>query len=116
MSSAATISSPTFRRCRRASLRVRKVGRAGSLDRQSVGVIARSLISRSHSRELALECGYNAASIRERIYSDSGLADEIGSLVDECFRTAVEQFDSAAKILKARRRRDSDRYRSRANA
>ena len=33
------------------------------------------------------------------------LTDEIGSLVDECFRTAVEQFDSAAKVLKARRRR-----------
>src|SRR5581483_306114 len=33
------------------------------------------------------------------------LTDEIGSLVDECFRTAVEQFDSAAKVLKARRGR-----------
>ena len=35
----------------------------------------------------------------------SQLTDEIGSLMDECFRTAVEQFDSAAKIFKARRRR-----------
>src|SRR6266536_6237426 len=33
------------------------------------------------------------------------LTHEIGSLVDECLRTAVEQFDSAAKVLKARRRR-----------
>ena len=31
--------------------------------------------------------------------------DKISSLVDECFRTAVEKFDSAAKVLKARRRR-----------
>ena len=31
--------------------------------------------------------------------------DKISSLVDECFRTAVEQFDGAAKIFKARRRR-----------
>ena len=36
----------------------------------------------------------------------SQLTDEIGSLVDECFRTAVEQFDSAAKIFKARWRGD----------
>ena len=32
------------------------------------------------------------------------LSYKIGGLVDECFRTAVEQFDSAAKVLKARRR------------
>ena len=36
----------------------------------------------------------------------SQLTDEIGSLVDECFRTAVEQFDGAAKIFKARWRGD----------
>ena len=32
------------------------------------------------------------------------LTDEIGGLMNKCFRTAVEQFDSAAKVLKARRR------------
>ena len=34
------------------------------------------------------------------------LTDEIGSLVHECFRTAVQQFDGAAKIFKARWRGD----------
>ena len=29
-------------------------------------------------------------------------ADDVGSLLDECFRTAVEQFDGAAKVLEAR--------------
>ena len=33
------------------------------------------------------------------------LTDEIGGLMNKCFRTAVEQFDSASKVLKARRRR-----------
>ena len=33
------------------------------------------------------------------------LTDEIGGLMNKCFRTAVEQFDSAAKIFEARRRR-----------
>ena len=33
------------------------------------------------------------------------LRDKIGGLMNECFRTAVEKFDSAAKVLKARRRR-----------
>jgi Domain of unknown function (DUF1998) len=32
-------------------------------------------------RELALECGYNAASIRERIYSDSNLQDPMAGLL-----------------------------------
>ena len=34
------------------------------------------------------------------------LTEEIGSLVHECFRTAVQQFDGAAKIFKARWRGD----------
>ena len=33
------------------------------------------------------------------------LADEICSLLDECFRPAIKQFDCAAKIFEARRRR-----------
>ncbi len=33
------------------------------------------------------------------------LTDEIGGLMNKCSRTAVEQFDSAAKVLKARRER-----------
>ena len=32
-------------------------------------------------RELALECGYNAASIRERIYSDSNPADPMAGIL-----------------------------------
>ena len=31
------------------------------------------------------------------------LTDEIGSLMNKCSRTAVEQFDGAAKIFEARR-------------
>ena len=34
------------------------------------------------------------------------LTDEVGNLVHECFRTAVQQFDGAAKIFKARWRAD----------
>ena len=33
------------------------------------------------------------------------LSYKIGGLMNECLRTAVEQFDSAAKVLKARRTR-----------
>ena len=31
------------------------------------------------------------------------LSDKIGGLMNKCFRTTVEQFDSAAKIFEARR-------------
>lgn len=34
----------------------------------------------------------------------SQLSDKIGGLMNECLRTAVEQFHSAAKVLKAWRR------------
>ena len=33
------------------------------------------------------------------------LSHKIGGLMNECFGTAIEQFDSAAKVLKARRGR-----------
>ena len=32
------------------------------------------------------------------------LSHKIGGLMNECFGTAIEQFDSAAKVFKARRR------------
>jgi hypothetical protein len=41
-------------------------------------------------RELALECGYNAASIRERIYSDNGAEDPMAGVL---FYTAAADSD-----------------------